>query len=225
LGAWIGLAEAVRAREAPAIACPSSSTSRAPAPDLRRAGALLRPGDQDVAHAGERVPAAASPGRGLCTLDLSLDGPPAAGAPPYGLGQRPVDILLDSTELKLRGPGEWDRRKHGEKRRAWRKLNLAVDCRTGEILPHDLTASDTADAAMAGLLVARASGRIRSVIADGAYDGAPVYAAIRTARPPRSPPKIVVPPSAPSIPTRGGAHGGTDRERHAAQITAHGRIP
>jgi len=99
-----------------------------------------------------------------------------------------------------------------------------VDAGTGEILAHELTDSDTADAAMAGSLVARAGGRIRSVIADGAYDGAPVYAAIRALPPPRSPPKIVVPPSAPSIPKRGVAHGGTERERHAATIAAHGRM-
>jgi hypothetical protein len=30
--------------------------------------------------------------------------------------------------------------------------------------------------------------------------------------------------SAPSILTRGGAHGGTERERHAAAIAAHGRM-
>jgi len=61
------------------------------------------------------------------------------------------------------------------------------------------------------------------VIADGADDGALISAAIRAARPPRSAPKIVVPPSAPSIPTRGVAHGGTERGRHTAPIAAHGR--
>jgi len=83
--------------------------------------------------------------------------------------QGPVDLVLDSTGLTFHGPGEWDRRKHGEKRRAWRKLRLAVDAGTGEILAHEPTDGDTADAAMAGSLVARAGGRIRSVIADGAY--------------------------------------------------------
>ncbi|MEO1459998.1 MAG: hypothetical protein AAFV49_20845, partial [Pseudomonadota bacterium] len=58
----------------------------------------------------------------------------------------------------------------------------------------------------------------------GTYDGAPVYDAIRRARPPRSPPKIVVPPSKASIPKPGVAHGGTERECHAADIAAHGRM-
>jgi len=83
----------------------------------------------------------------------------------------------------------------------WRKLHVAVDAGTGEIFAHAPTDSDAAD--VAGSRVARAGGRIRSVSADGAGDGAPVDAAIRAARPPRSPPTIVVPPSAPSMPERG----------------------
>lgn len=56
---------------------------------------------------------------------------------------------------------------------------------------------------MVGPLVEGAGGRIRSVIADGAYDGAPVYDAIRSARPLRAPPKIVISPSTSSIPAPG----------------------
>lgn len=151
--------------------------------------------------------------------------------------QAPVDLILDSTGLKFFGPplsvckqtpvgrrGEWDRLKHGEKRRAWRKLHIAVDAGTGEILAHLLTDGDTSDAAMAGPLVEAAGGQIRSVIADGAYDGAPVYDAIRQARPPRSPPNIVMPPSAPSIPAPATPHSGAERERHAAEIAARGRM-
>jgi len=111
-----------------------------------------------------------------------------------------------------------------KKRRSWRKLHIALDAGTGEVLAHELTDSNTSDAAMAGPLVEHAGGRIRSVIADGAYDGAPVYEAIRSARPPRSPPKVVIPPHAPSIPSPGAAHGGTERERHASDIGAHGRM-
>ena len=136
----------------------------------------------------------------------------------------PVDLVLDSTGLTFYGAGEWERLKHGEKRRAWRKLHLAVDAGTGEILAFELTNSDTADPVMAGPLVAAAGGRIRSVTADGAYDGMPVYQAVRNARPARSPPRIVIPPSAPSIPLPNTPHGGTERERHAAEIAAGGRM-
>jgi hypothetical protein len=77
---------------------------------------------------------------------------------------------------------------------------------------------------MIGGLVANSGGNIRSVIADGAYDGAPAYEAIRAARPKGSPPKIIIPPGKPSIPAKGEPHGGTERERHAAEIAARGRM-
>lgn len=77
---------------------------------------------------------------------------------------------------------------------------------------------------MIGELVAASGGNIRSVIADGAYDGVPTVDAIRNARPARSPPRIVIPPKAPSIPDKGSLHGGGERERHAAEIASHGRM-
>lgn len=137
---------------------------------------------------------------------------------------KPVDIVLDSTGLEFYGPGEWDRAKHGERRRAWRKLHVSVDPATSEIVSHVLTDSDTSDAAMAGPPVGGSGGNIRRVIADGAYDGQPVRDAIRAARPAKSPPKIIVPPPAKSIPPPGAPHGGSERERHAAEIAAHGRM-
>ena len=76
---------------------------------------------------------------------------------------------------------------------------------------------------MAGPLVAGSGGKIRRVIADGAYDGQPVSDAIRAARPARSPPRIVIPPPAKSIPPPGQAHGGSERERHCAEMAMRGR--
>ena len=40
----------------------------------------------------------------------------------------PIDVVVDSTGLKVFGEGEWKMRKHGKsKRRTWRKLHLAVN--------------------------------------------------------------------------------------------------
>src|SRR4029453_5798474 len=45
--------------------------------------------------------------------------------PQSGRNAEPVHLLVDSTGLKLCGPGEWLVEKHGTKaRRSWRKLNL-----------------------------------------------------------------------------------------------------
>ena len=110
------------------------------------------------------------------TVDVALE---------TGTNKRSADIVLDSTGLKFFGAGEWARAKHGETRRSWRKLYISVD---------------PADATMAGPPVAGSGGKIRRVFASGAYNGEPVTKAIREARPPNSPPEIIVPPRAASIP-------------------------
>ncbi len=44
-------------------------------------------------------------------------------------------LVIDSTGLKVFGEGEWKVRKHGaEKRRVWRKLHLAIDPATRDIV-------------------------------------------------------------------------------------------
>lgn len=136
----------------------------------------------------------------------------------------PIDLVIDSTGLKFFGAGEWARAKHGETRRSWRKLHISANPGDNEIIAFELTDDDTSDTAMVGDLVGRSGGAIRAVFADGAYDGEPAYAAIRAARPAASPPRIVIPPKEPSIPDKGQPHGGSERERHAAEIARHGRM-
>jgi len=55
-------------------------------------------------------------------------------------GSEPVHLLVDSTGLRLCGPGEWLVKKHGSRtRRSWRKLHIGVDVDTGRILAAELT--------------------------------------------------------------------------------------
>src|SRR4051812_23306294 len=50
-------------------------------------------------------------------------------------GSAPIHLLVDSTGLKLCGPGEWLIEKHGTRvRQSWRKLHVGVDADTGRIL-------------------------------------------------------------------------------------------
>ncbi|CAA9364758.1 MAG: Mobile element protein [uncultured Nocardioidaceae bacterium] len=50
-------------------------------------------------------------------------------------GREPVHLLVDSTGVRLCGPGEWLEEKHGTKRRRpWKKLHLATDADTGRIV-------------------------------------------------------------------------------------------
>ena len=73
--------------------------------------------------------------------------------------RRTADIALDSTGLKFFGAGE-SRARHGETRRSWRKLHIPVDPAGSEIRAHELTGDDTADATMAGPLVAGSGGKL-----------------------------------------------------------------
>src|ERR671913_337263 len=86
----------------------------------------------------------------------------------------PLHLLLDSTGLKLFGKGEWNGEKHGRARRSWRKLHLAVDAETGEIVATVLTGKEAGDAGQVPALLKQVQGKIASVLADGAYDGDPV---------------------------------------------------
>ena len=44
-------------------------------------------------------------------------------------------LVIDATGLKVFGEGEWKQRKHGKsQRRIWRKLHLAVDAHTHEVI-------------------------------------------------------------------------------------------
>ena len=59
----------------------------------------------------------------------------------------PIDLIVDSTGLKILGCGEWNAHKHkaSKKRRDWRKLHIGVDAE-GFIVAAELTASSRDDA-------------------------------------------------------------------------------
>ncbi|CAI1582088.1 IS5 family transposase [Serratia fonticola] len=74
-------------------------------------------------------------------------------------------LVIDSTGLKVFGEGEWKVKKHGqEKRRVWRKLHLAVDAETHEVICADLSLNNVTDAE------AFPGRKIKVASADGAYD-------------------------------------------------------
>src|SRR3954469_1965924 len=86
----------------------------------------------------------------------------------------PVHVVIDSTGLKVYGAGEWQKEKHGERgRRTWRKLHLAVNPDTHEILASELTSNEMGDSSMVGPLLNQIQSPMTSVTADGAYDGEP----------------------------------------------------
>src|SRR3982751_1313820 len=69
-------------------------------------------------------------------------------------GAEPVHLLVDSTGLKLCGPGEWLVEKHGSKtRRSWKMLHLGVDANSGQIVASTLTGHDGDDGSQVGPLL------------------------------------------------------------------------
>ena len=84
-------------------------------------------------------------------------------------GSEPVHLLVDSTGLKLCGPGEWLVEKHAAKvRRSWRKLHIGVDADTGEIIAAELTGKDVDDGSQVGPLLEQIAGPVASFTGDGA---------------------------------------------------------
>lgn len=80
-------------------------------------------------------------------------------------------LVIDSTGLKVFGEGEWKVRRHGaDRRRVWRKLHLAADSATHEIICADLSLSGTTDAQALPGLINQTHRKIREASADGAYD-------------------------------------------------------
>ena len=125
----------------------------------------------------------------------------------------PVNVVIDSTGLKVFGAGEWQREKHdGQGRRTWRKLHLAVNPDTGEILASELTTTEDGDASQVGPLLDQISGSIASVTADGAYDGEPVYRTIAERDP------------AAAVPSNTAQMAPTQRDQHLRLIRERGRL-
>jgi hypothetical protein len=114
-------------------------------------------------------------------------------------GREPVHLLVDSTGLRLCGPGEWLAEKHGTKRRrSWKKLHLATDADTGRIIASVLTDKDADDGSRVGPLLDRVHGPVASFTGDGAFDRDDVYAAVAARHPDAD---VLVPPRSSAVPS------------------------
>src|SRR3954467_9868220 len=155
-----------------------------------------------------------------------------AGRRPKVIPHGPVHLVIDSTGLKLFGQGEWIEEKHGRATRSWRKLHLAVNADTGEIVVGMLTDNAADDAGQVPALLGQIEGEIvsvrvdgegRSVTVDGGYDGEPVYQVVITHQ--SDPvPDIVIPPRASAVPSAQSAEAQSQRDHHVRIIAEKGRM-
>lgn len=103
-----------------------------------------------------------------------------------------LNVVLDSTGLKVYGEGEWKVRKHGySKHRTWRKLHLGGNPDNGEILAVTLTGNNISDDAVVKQLLTQIEQSLHSCAADGAYDKRKVYDALNQHSPEV---EILIPP-------------------------------
>ena len=90
-----------------------------------------------------------------------------------------INLVLDSTGMKIYGEGEWKVRKHGySKHRTWRKLHLGADPDSGKIRAVLMTENSISDAAVVKDMLAQIEQILLSAAADGAYDKRKVYEAL-----------------------------------------------
>jgi hypothetical protein len=137
-------------------------------------------------------------------------------------GVAPVHLLVDSTGLRLCGPGEWLVEKHGSKRRRlWRKLHIGVDADTGQIVAAALTTNDVDDGSQVGPLLDQVMRPVASFTGDGAYDRDDVYGAVAERNPDAV---IIVPPRSTAVPSASAETDPTQRDRHLRSIVERGRM-
>ena len=135
-----------------------------------------------------KVPHFTTFGRRAATVPIDLGASTADG---------PRVILLDSTGLKVFGEGEWKVRKHGySKRRTWRKLHLAIDADSREIVAAVTTTNAESDASAVDEMLDEIDGEVGELKADGAYDQRGVYETLKRRKikpviPPRRNAKII----------------------------------
>ena len=93
---------------------------------------------------------------------------------PKAASTQPIHLMIDSTGLRIHVGNA----RKPPKQRAWRKLHIAVDRETGNIVASELTASRARDATRVPALLTQIQAPLVSVAADSAYDKEAVYEAI-----------------------------------------------
>lgn len=87
-----------------------------------------------------------------------------------------VNVIIDSTGLKIFGTGEWQECKYNLKQRKdWCKLHIVIDRETQKIIASELTSNHVGDVTAVPNLLNQVNQNIATVTADGAYDIEQVY--------------------------------------------------
>ena len=86
--------------------------------------------------------------------------------------RKPLDLVIDSSGLKIYGEGEWKVKVHGAShRRKWIKAHIALDPSSQEVMAIEVTENSIHDAKVLPHLVESSPKSVKRVLADGAYSG------------------------------------------------------
>jgi hypothetical protein len=143
---------------------------------------------------------------------------------PTSKSDKPVQLVVDSTGLKIFGEDDWleEKYRNKAKRKSWRKLHLGLDLVSGEIVCSDLTADGIGDPTALPDLLDQVDGPVDLFLADGAYDGKPT-SDLLVARF-GSTIKVTIPPPKNAILSPNAAKDPTARDCHITEIAAGGRM-
>jgi len=137
---------------------------------------------------------------------------------PEGASNQPIHLMIDSTGLRIHVGAA----RKPPKKRAWRKLHIAVDRRTGNIVASELTASQARDASRVPGLLKQIERPLASASADSAYDKQAVYEAIEEHSPGRRT-RVIIEPQRNAVPSTQPKTAMQDRNRHIRAIERYGR--
>jgi hypothetical protein len=131
---------------------------------------------------------------------------------------QPVQLVVDSTGLKIFGEGKWLEEKHKtkRKRRSWRKLRLGLV--SGQIVCSDLTADDIGDQTALPGLLDQIGGPVDLFLADGEPTNDLLTKCFGSVI------KVTIPPPKNAISNPNAAQNPSTRDCHIADIAAHGRV-
>jgi hypothetical protein len=133
----------------------------------------------------------------------------------------PVHLLVDSTGLRLSGPGEWLVEKHGTRtRRSWRTLHIGVDADPGQILAAELTSIDVDDGSQVEASLDQITGPLASFTGNGVYDQASIYGTVAMRNPDAD---VIIPPRSTAVLSKDAETTPTRRDRNLQSIADHGR--
>jgi hypothetical protein len=92
--------------------------------------------------------------------------------------KEPLHVLVDSTGVQVLGEREWKEKRYGVpncRYQTWRKLHIAIDANTQDILAASMTKSTAFDAIQLPILMDQIMSPIEQISADGAYDKVMCY--------------------------------------------------